>query len=158
VDTKNQSCLKKISSDFLLFDCNTTGLTFVLLKNIEMKILSLIAIVVFMSSCNHQDDQDSGDRFCYSFDVRGCETDQFSEAVDVMAPVENRETNIVSWLDEQNINVIELELFVQFYDAYCEACYVCTNGDLYTITTDSPITDERAESLELFNFKDISCE
>lgn len=121
-----------------------------------MKHLYIILSLFFLVSCNSE--PDSLISYCYNFDVRGCNSDLFSDSVDVNQTVDIRESSMSDWLKNQDILVEKVELSIQYYEAHCEACYVCTNGDRYTIETHIAITEDKAEDLELLNFKASECQ
>lgn len=117
-----------------------------------MKLLASILLVMFISlSLTSCGDSDSS----YSFDVRSCNGDLFSEIVSEDANKEEREELMRVWLTEQEIQVVDLDLKLDFLQAVCEACVICPTGDRYFITTNTKVTEDQITALNFLNWEEM---
>lgn len=103
-------------------------------------------------ACNSSDTDDT---YCYSFDIRGCQTDLFADDIPESDTKQERETKLALWLADQGIETTDVSLSIQFHEAVCEACYVCPNGDRYFITSTEEITSAQAVGMDLLSFESV---
>lgn len=96
---------------------------------------------------------DDGDTtYSYSFDVRSCNGDLFSETVSEEGSTEEREVQMKAWLSTQEIEATEVELRLDFLQGVCEACVICPTGDRYFITTSAEVSGKQVGILNFLNW------
>jgi len=133
--------------------CSTTNT-----KLLIMKYLTIFALLLMTAACTDRVCCELPDEYCYSFDVRQCQTDLFAEAVVEDGSQADRESQMRAWLGEQDLNINDVQLKVQYLEGVCEACDVCPMGDRYFLRTYEPNLDVQVNSLQLLNFEKIDCD
>lgn len=117
-----------------------------------MKYLAFLSILLF-TACESKECCSFPDELNYSFDIRSCQTDLFSEAVDENGDLETRQSTMISWLEDNDVNVLTLELKLQHLENVCEACNICPTGDRYFFTSYDDLSEPKIESLKLLNLE-----
>ncbi|MBT8191455.1 MAG: hypothetical protein KJO29_13575 [Bacteroidia bacterium] len=118
-----------------------------------MKVVVIIFTLLLSFSCN-KDCPQLIDSTCYSFDIRQCQTDSFSDAVPETDTRSDREIKMKAWLESKNIFLEKIRLEISFHDAVCEACHVCPQGDRYFI---QEFGGGNIYDLDLLNLAEETC-
>ena len=117
----------------------------------NMMILFLIAMTI---SCDKEDEGN----YCFSFDIRQCQTDHFASDVPESDSKELREEKLQNWLEAQGIEVTDVKLDLNYHEAVCEACHVCPQGDRYFVRHVNEIDESVLESMDLLSYEELDCE
>lgn len=119
-----------------------------------MRMLILLSLFFFFVSC---DKDDSDNEICFSFDQRQCGVDEFTDLVPISDALESREEKMEEYLESKNVEIEEIRIIDNFYQAVCEACAVCPETHKFFIQIEE---EDRAtlESLDLFNLTPEFCD
>ncbi len=97
---------------------------------------------------------------CLGFDIRQCNEDVFSSAVNSSGSVEERTAQMTTWLLERSVDV-NVKLVENYYEGVCEACYICPEPHRYFVQVKEGSSKEaiktKLEELELFNLLVEDC-
>ena len=94
------------------------------------------------------------DAYCFSFDIRQCQTDIFASLIPESDSKKNREQKMSEWLESLNFEVDDVLLELNFHEAVCEACNVCPQGDRYFIQLNKT---NNLDNLNLLNLTTEDC-
>ena len=118
----------------------------------KLFILSIILGLTHFSSCQKTDT----DTVCIGFDQRQCGMDEWADLVPISDSASVRESKMKDYLETKNININDITLLKNFYDAVCEACGICPEQDRFVVRIDK--TDESAfEKLDFLGTKIENC-
>lgn len=120
-------------------------------------IIRYIACLLLFLLCACSDDSDSSkDSKCYAMDERQCGGNPWLEDNNSSSP-EQKRLALADFLMERDIEVRSVSLNPSFYEAVCEACFVCPEGSRYFVeidSSDAPIL----LSIDFFNLEETLCQ
>ncbi len=121
---------------------------------LRSKFLLFLSLIILFS-CG-EDCPQLIDSYCFSFDVRTCQGDLFSDEVDISDPKDKRESDMRTWLEKNGYAIDDIKLVLDYTTGDCEACNVCPMGDRYFVQANGP-TITSYEEMQLLNVETEDC-
>lgn len=109
--------------------------------------------ILFMGACTADDPAS----YCFAFDERQCQTDIWKDDTNPPGNVREAIIQLRQFLENQNLEVVDIIYDENFYDAVCEACHICPTGTRYFVQVEeSPGLD--VSNFDLLNLEAIDCD
>jgi hypothetical protein len=117
------------------------------------QLIFLLAILI----CACSDDSNPVTTICYSFEERQCNGDPWIEELgSANLSDEQKAVELRTYLENQSIDVVAIEVVVNQDLITCQACFVCATGTSYIIEAD-PALATQVESLDLLSLQEVPC-
>ncbi len=112
----------------------------------DIKIIFFLLVSCFLFSCSEK-----SSLVCYSFDERQCLTDPW-----VSANPTSLSSDIVSYLNDQEIEIENIHIDPAYHEVACLACEVCPSGPRIYIQVRASL-QATTERLPLLSLMQANC-